>query len=94
MKNVKLVALVVLVVTLAVGGVMVGRPHEKTIDNNDYYYLSYEIKLGDTYWSIAEEYKMPDDDIREWINEVKKVNDVNSDYLRSGCHLIILAKNN
>lgn len=94
MKNVKLVALVVLVVTLAVGGVMVGIPHEKTIDNNDYYYLSYEIKYGDTYWSIAEEYKMPNDDIREWINEVKKVNGVNSDYLRSGGHLIILAKNN
>ena len=94
MKNVKLVAIVILVIALAVGGVMVGRPHEKTIDNNDYYYLSYEIKYGDTYWSIAKEYKMPDDDIREWINEVKKINGVNSDYLRSGGHLIVLVKNN
>ena len=94
MKNVKLVAIVILVIAIAVGGVMVGRPHAKTIDNNDYYYLSYEVKYGDTYWSIAEEYKMPDDDIREWISEVKKVNGVNSDYLRSCCHLIILAKNN
>lgn len=94
MKYVKLVALVVLLIALAVGGVMVCEQHEKTIDKNDYYYYCYEVQAGDTYWTIAEEYKMPDDDIREWIKEVQKLNNVDYTYLQSGCHLIILVKNN
>ena len=54
------------------------------------YYTSYEVQPGDTLTSIAEKY-IADTQISksEYIEEVKKNNQLTSDKITSGHHLII-----
>ncbi len=50
---------------------------------NDSLYLSYQVKDGDTLWNIAENY-CNDDGIREFIFEIKNINDINNRYIYPG----------
>jgi len=55
----------------------------KEISYNDVY-----VKKGDTLWDIAEKYKQSGD-IREYIKEIKKINNLKSDTIFEGDVLII-----
>ncbi|HHW00778.1 MAG TPA: LysM peptidoglycan-binding domain-containing protein [Clostridiaceae bacterium] len=46
------------------------------------------VKKGDTLWDIAEKYKQRGD-IREYIKEIKKINNLESDIIFEGDVLII-----
>jgi len=53
--------------------------------------ISYDnvyVKKGDTLWDIAEKYKQSGD-IREYIKEIKKINNLESDTIFEGDVLII-----
>lgn len=55
------------------------------------YYTSYEIKEGDTLWSIAETY-MDDahyDSVNDYIKEVKSINGLTNDTIHADCYLVI-----
>ena len=52
-------------------------------------YRSEMIQPGDTLWSLAEEYRLPDMPIEEYIMEVRRINQMNSNELVSGEYLIL-----
>ena len=52
-------------------------------------YHSKVIQPGDTLWSLAEEYRLPDMPIEEYIKEVRRINQMSSNELISGEHLIL-----
>jgi LysM repeat protein len=45
---------------------------------------SYEVELGDTLWNIASTHVHKGQDVREYINEVKKVNGLTNSILHEG----------
>lgn len=54
------------------------------------YYTGIQIKEGDSLWSIAEEYVSEEyDSIQEYIEELKRVNQLDSNVIYSGRHLIV-----
>jgi hypothetical protein len=53
------------------------------------YYKSIEIESGDSLWSISKQYCDSTDDIREYMNELKELNALTSDYIQEGQHLIV-----
>lgn len=55
------------------------------------YYKSVTIMPGDTLWSLAEEYMDPMQytDARDYIKELRQINSLDSDSIKSGCHIIV-----
>lgn len=59
--------------------------------NADKYYKSIQIQSGDTLWNIAEEHKTAEyDSVSEYISDLKQINNLSSDQIQSGQHLIII----
>ena len=70
---------------------VISSAEKKTAEEPVKRYISYEIQSGDTLWSIAEQY------CREYgisktsyIEDVKKINHLESNRIRSGSHLIVI----
>ena len=54
------------------------------------YYTSVQIEPGDSLWSIAETYRTAEyTDIPAYIEEVKEINHLSSDYLQAGRKLCV-----
>lgn len=45
-------------------------------NNKEAEYIDYTVSKGETLWSIAEEYKEKNEDIRQYIYEIKKLNNM------------------
>lgn len=57
----------------------------------DRYYMNIEIQPGDSLWSIAEQYnKNSGMEIREYIKEIKQMNHLASDKIKSGDTLAVV----
>ncbi len=56
------------------------------------YYKSIEIQKGDTLWDIAEEYASDIyyDSTQDYVDELKEINNLTSDTIHSGRHLIVV----
>jgi len=52
-------------------------------------FVSIEIESGDTLTSIAQEYAISEAEYNDYINEVKKINNIKDDVIHSGCYLLI-----
>lgn len=71
-------------------GSFLGSSTQASDDTNYKYYTSVEVKNGDTLWDIAsehitEEYKS----LQEYVIEVKALNGLQSDSIKSGQSLVI-----
>lgn len=53
------------------------------------YYKSIVIQPGDSLWSLAETYADSESDQKEYIEELKQINQLNSEKIQTGKHLII-----
>lgn len=54
------------------------------------YYKSIKIEKGDTLWSIAKEYCTENyEDTREYIEELKEINNLTSDEIHHGQYLVV-----
>lgn len=60
----------------------------KTIEEAEI--LSYTVCKGDTLWTIAKEYKANDKDIRQYINELKKLNNMTNSNICEGQTLKVI----
>ena len=52
-------------------------------------YQSQVIQPGDTLWTLAEEYRLPDMTTEEYMIEIRRINQLNSNELVSGEYLIL-----
>ncbi len=52
-------------------------------------YRSEVIQPGDTLWSLAEEYRLPDMSAEEYMIEIRRINQMSSNELVSGEYLIL-----
>ncbi len=63
-------------------------------EKDDKVYTSIEIAEGDTLWNIAcDNYNSEEESIQEYIDNVKKINNMSSDRITSGNYLIIYRNN-
>ncbi len=56
-------------------------------------YETVTISSGDTLWSIAQQYKSDNSDIREYIHDIKKLNKLDSGLLIENTSIIIPVEN-
>lgn len=61
--------------------------HKKDVNWNE---TSYTVSIGETLWDIAEEYCPNDMDCREYIYEVKKLNNMETSELVAGQTITVL----
>lgn len=52
--------------------------------------MDYIVSKKDTLWSIAEQYKMPDQDTRDYIDKVKELNNMKTATIYEGQVLTII----
>ena len=52
--------------------------------------MQYTVSKGERLWDIAEQYKRPDQDIREYIYEIKKLNNMENSTIYEGQELTII----
>ena len=54
------------------------------------YYTSIEVSVGDSLWSIAEEYMdAGNQSVYDYIDEIKEINGLKSDQIRAGEYLMV-----
>lgn len=52
--------------------------------------IQYTVSKGERLWDIAEQYKRPDQDIREYIYEIKKINNMENSTIYENQELTII----
>ena len=60
------------------------------MDKSSYKEQTYYIRAGDTLWTIGQRYKSDADDIRKWVDEVMKINNMASADIDTGMEITIL----
>lgn len=79
-------ALLVLVAVL-----VLNHAFQSTLDRYEWEEEIYRVKAGDSLWVIAEQYCPADVDVREWIAEVRSLNDMSDSVIYAGQKLLVLA---
>lgn len=84
----------VTVITLAVTAVLIVIITAVTVNGDNVsrykYYKSIMIEPGDTLWTIAEQYYDRDEStITDYINEIKTINCISDEHIKSGNYLVI-----
>lgn len=59
-------------------------------DNKETSYIDYTVCKGDTLWTIAGEYKADNKDIRQYIYELKQLNNMTNSNIYEGQELKII----
>lgn len=77
--------IMVLIVLLCTSKDSVAQADEMVIQT----YHSEVIQPGDSLWSLAEEYRLPDMSVEEYIKEVRRINQMSSNELVAGEYLIL-----
>ncbi len=75
----------VLIVLLFTSKNSVAQADEMVIET----YRSEVIQPGDSLWSLAEEYRLPDMSVEEYMIEIRRINQMSSNELVSGEYLIL-----
>ena len=85
--------IIILSISLIFGAFFVSA-RENSAAGTDIHYKSIRIQSGDTLWDIARD-NMTDeyDSIDEYINAIKDINGLESDFIQSGQYLIIKCSN-
>jgi len=83
------VALFVLVSAILLTGFSI-QAEESTDNTSNKYYTSVSVEKGDTLWTIATEYRTAEySGINQYIDELKSINALNSDTIKTGDTLIV-----
>ena len=84
------VAICVIILGSVVCGSIFSSAKDPQTDVPQYkYYKSIVIKDGDSLWSIANEYNPDKFNTQEYIDEIKELNDLTSETIHAGQHLLI-----
>lgn len=91
-RNITAGIIVFLCACMTFGGVFMVSAHENELNDESVYkcYKSIEIQPGDTLWDIAEETMTSEySSTAEYVQVLKEMNNLKSDDIQSGQHLII-----
>ena len=88
-RNLCIAAVMILTGCMTFGAFLVSA-HENEDETVYIYYKSIEIQQGDTLWDIAQD-TMPSeyDSTAEYVQAVKDMNNLSSDQIQAGMHLMI-----
>lgn len=86
-----LTAAIILIVLLIGCFILLAIAIQPTMNRIEWDEETYIVKSGDTLWEIADRYCPDIVDKREWIAEVKELNDLGSSTLHPGQMLTVLA---
>lgn len=93
MKKTWLLACFIIIWGISFCGVSLlnSKAEENNLQKVIIYYKSIEIQAGDSLWTIAEEYA-PHTGMttKEYIKELKQMNDLKKDIIHAGCHLTVM----
>lgn len=92
MKKYLLVLIVfVMILSCFFGKTLVMASEEDSSSSRDRYYTEIRIEKGDTLWSIAQTYNRNSGmEIREYIRELKEINQMISDDIAAGDYLTVV----
>lgn len=90
----KMVLLLLTVLIITIGSIVFGSifSSAKGRDKGTQYkyFKSITIEQGDSLWSIAQEYCTDEyESVHEYMSELKQVNDLNSETIHAGQHLLV-----
>lgn len=90
-QHVRLIIIIMVVFCFLIGFTsFLGSKSEASDDISYKYYTSVEVKNGDTLWDIASEHITEEySGLQEYVTEVKELNGLSNDNIRSGQSLII-----
>ncbi len=93
MKKTNLIILTVLLVGVIVGGIAIFNSNQVSGNNKITYTkccTNIEVQQGDTLWDYAKEYALDTQDYRDYIAEVKALNNIIDDNIRQGDNIVII----
>ena len=90
----RMVILLATVLLITIGSIVFGSifssaKSDKADEVQYKYYKSIVIEKGDSLWSIAEEYHPVDCSTKEYVKELKQINNLGSDTIHEGQHLMV-----
>ncbi len=53
------------------------------------YYKSVYVQSGDSLWSIASQYRSEDEDIDDYMDEIREINHITGSHLTAGSYVIV-----
>lgn len=86
-----MIILLATVMLITIGSIVFGSTFSSAKNDEEFevYYKSVEIEQGDSLWNIAKEYKAEDQSIVEYIEELRELNNLTSDTIHEGQHLVV-----
>ena len=86
-----MIILLATVLMITVGSVIFGSTFSSAKNSDEYevQYKSIVIENGDSLWNIAKEYKAESESIVEYIDGLMKLNNLTSDTIHEGQHLVV-----
>lgn len=90
-RNLRLIIFIALALFIIFGGVIVhGNVVSASSPDQDKVYTSVRVNSGDSLWSIAAEYCDDSDDISDYIDELKQMNNIQNERgLKAGNYLTV-----
>ncbi len=70
-------------------GFAVSANSDKASDKTNTYYQSVRVQSGDTLWSIAEEYCPYTQEIDDYIDDIKTINNIKNTNIKAGDYIIV-----
>ena len=77
------------IIFISISSILIVNAAEQNNQSSHKYYTSIVINSSDTLWDIAQEYNSGSCDIRTYINDIKKLNNMTSDTIYAGQSLIV-----
>ena len=86
-----MIILLATILLITVGSIVFGSTFSSAKNDEEFetYYKSIVIETGDSLWNIAEEFKTDDVSTMEYVKELKNLNNLTSDMIHEGQHLVV-----
>lgn len=82
-KSILILIFIITITIICIGQIM-NKPKYNTATTD------YIVSKDDTLWSIAEQYKMPNQDIRDYIDKIKELNNMETATIYEGQAITII----